>query len=272
MDTLLAIDISGWIYADLHVAAHRAGKQCVGRVFDLIEHLQPTHVVVAFDGRGNFRKKLTAEYKAARKDPPEGLRESLQYCHEQLTDRGVYCMCRKSFEADDLCASLAAQFPGNVVIASRDGDLRQCLSPRVKIIRKFRSSAVGVPRVVEWFLDSDMVPTLGVEAWQYIEYSMLIGKSTQWSGAVGIGPKTASRMLARYSTIEGIREVIAADNEVLAVHEGSGSKEEVVRQFSETRGIADKMEVFFGEEALTRKLATLVTDIKMPSWERLAND
>ena len=52
---------------------------------NLLERIQPTHVLVAFDaGKTTFRTEMFADYKAGRAKTPEEFREQFPYIREML--------------------------------------------------------------------------------------------------------------------------------------------------------------------------------------------
>ena len=57
---------------------------------NLLERIQPTHVLVAFDaGKTTFRTEMFADYKAGRAKTPEEFREQFPYIREMLAARGI---------------------------------------------------------------------------------------------------------------------------------------------------------------------------------------
>jgi len=93
-----------------------------------------TDVLCAIDGHGSFRRELTDEAgwtENRYKDRPEKdelLKDQLRLVHKLLEGLGFCCVAIDRYEADDVMASAAAQFPGKTTIITADKDLRQCLS------------------------------------------------------------------------------------------------------------------------------------------------
>ena len=70
---------------------------------NLLERIQPTHVLVAFDaGKTTFRTEMFADYKAGRAKTPEEFREQFPYIREMLAARGIAYYDLAQYEADDI--------------------------------------------------------------------------------------------------------------------------------------------------------------------------
>ena len=56
----------------------------------LLERIQPTHVLVAFDaGKTTFRTEMYADYKGGRAKTPDEFREQFPFIREQLDHLGI---------------------------------------------------------------------------------------------------------------------------------------------------------------------------------------
>ena len=119
-----------WLLAvDVHFHLHRhwfsgAGIEAAVQVTDWVQR-----------SKINNRKELTEDwedkYKSRPPKDPE-LGQQLNLVRELLEGRGYCCALVDGFEADDVMASFAAQFPGKVTLLSADKDVRHeyVLSPR----------------------------------------------------------------------------------------------------------------------------------------------
>ena len=75
---------------------------------NLLERIQPTHVLVAFDaGKTTFRTEMFADYKAGRAKTPEEFREQFPYIREMLAARGIAYYDLAQYEATTLSVTLA---------------------------------------------------------------------------------------------------------------------------------------------------------------------
>lgn len=96
---------------------------------DFDETMNPTYAVACFDGRGNWRKEIFAEYKSARAAKPkdEEKIKALNEMPDLFDSFGVRCVKVDGFEADDAIATLCARFAGEaeIVTVVTDKDLMQ---------------------------------------------------------------------------------------------------------------------------------------------------
>ena len=97
----------------------------------LLERIQPTHVLVAFDaGKTTFRTEMYADYKGGRAKTPDEFREQFPFIREQLDHLGICHYELAQYEADDIIGTLdkmaeASSVPFDVTIVSGDKDLIQ---------------------------------------------------------------------------------------------------------------------------------------------------
>jgi DNA polymerase-1 len=166
----------------------------------------PTHACVAFDGGlPASRTQALAEYKAQRAPMPETLRPQFDLLRTYLSLSGVAHVRIENEEADDVLATLArsaASLGADVLVVSGDKDLLQIAGNRVALIRpQAPRERVGPPGVRA---------LLGVDASQVPAWLALTGDtSDNIPGVPGIGPKTATALLSRFGSLDGIWSRIA---------------------------------------------------------------
>ena len=208
-----------WLLAfDIYYFAHRhyysgAGVETAMQVSEwvqrTVERLKlkgATDVLLAFEGHGSFRRELTDEagwtdhrYKD-RPDKPEDLKHQLKLVRELLEGMGFCCVSVDRYEADDVMASVAAQFPGKTTIITADKDLRQCLS---------LSDKTNVLLDVSWSEDEtsgEMMPDYKWLTEKPPKYIMELRKAIE-SQRLLIGPFTKEGQLlfdGRVSELAGI--------------------------------------------------------------------
>lgn len=172
----------------------------------LITSEQPDGVAVAFDVKvPTFRHKHYSEYKAGRKPMPEELREQIPLLKQWLTLYGYHVLEAPGFEADDILGTLAesAQKSGNTcVIATGDRDSLQLISDNVKVL--LSSTKAGKPEIVT-FDKAALFEKYGLTPNQMIELKALMGDASDHiPGVAGIGEKTATDLIIRFSSVEGV--------------------------------------------------------------------
>jgi DNA polymerase I len=169
-------------------------------MFFLRNQQKPTYLVVCFDMPGKtFRDELYADYKANRGPMPDDLQLQIPLIQQMLEAMRVPVVGLEGFEADDLIATLAtagAAQGTDVFICSSDKDCRQLLSDKVKVFNL---------RKQEIFDAGTLMKDWGVRPEQVIDYQTLVGDSVDnVPGVEGVGPKTASKYLQDYGTIENL--------------------------------------------------------------------
>ena len=182
----------------------RAGKP-TNAIFGFVRMLKqlesqwkPDRTVVAFDGGSPaHRLEKCPEYKAQRSPMPDELRGQLGAIDEYLDAAGIPWVLLKGQEADDVMATLAergAAEGATVRLATSDKDLMQLVGERVTIVP---------PTLAKEELDAAGVEAkTGVKPGQIVDWLALIGDSADnIPGVGGIGPKTATKLLARFGTL-----------------------------------------------------------------------
>lgn len=165
----------------------------------LRETLQPTHVVVIWDG-GLAADRVAAhpDYKAQRPSMPEGLSRQLDEITGYLNAAGLASWCLDGVEADDwiaVAARRAADAGARVVIASSDKDFMQLVTPAVGLVNPNDKSE----RI---WTDADVLAKSGVRPGQIVDWLSLVGDSVDnIPGVPGVGPKTAADLLRQFGSV-----------------------------------------------------------------------
>src|SRR5688572_30785945 len=106
-------------------------------LINLVEKRKPDYLVMVIDSGDEsvFRKEIYPEYKATRKERPDDFTPQEQRILRIVKDAGVPIFVKQGFEADDLIATMAEQLDDQyeVYLVSKDKDLRQVLSDRIKM-------------------------------------------------------------------------------------------------------------------------------------------
>lgn len=216
MDRLLVVDGSNLLFQMFYgMPARIAGPDgrpmqgtlgFVGALLKMIRMVQPTHVVVAFDGAcHNDRCDLDEDYKANRPDysamPEEETPFSqLPDIYAALDTLGISHRETTDCEADDWIAALAKRYgtQREVVIASWDSDLWQLITPNVRILRYRGENSVICD-------EAYLQQRLGITPALYADHKALTGDtSDNIRGAEKVGPKTAAALLHQFGSLEQI--------------------------------------------------------------------
>lgn len=169
----------------------------------------PDKVAIAFDLKApTFRHKLYSEYKAGRKGMPEELRSQMPILKELLSLLGYAVIEKEGFEADDILGTLSAVCAGDdkCFIATGDRDSLQLISDNTTVL--LASTKMGKAVTVSYD-KAKLLEDYGVEPQGMIEIKALMGDSSDnIPGVAGIGQKTATDLITKYSNIDYIYEHI----------------------------------------------------------------
>ena len=173
-------------------------------VINAIKHLQRQYngakIIMIFDAKGsNFRHHIYSEYKAHRKPAEDDLVVQIEPLYQIVRAMGFHFLCVEGVEADDVIATLATQADAKnieTIVASGDKDLFQLVSDNVRQLDMKGKLYDGVL----------VKEKMGVEPHQISDLLALTGDSADnIPGVPSVGPKTASKWLAAYSDLEGVK-------------------------------------------------------------------
>ena len=174
-------------------------------LFKLLADYRPKGVAVAWDTRPVHRAEQLETYKIDRKPMPDLLREQFPYFRPIVEAFGYRNLEFEGWEADDVIATLAhrADEAGvKTTVVSTDRDAFQLVSDNVVLMMTPRGVAdvnVYTPERVE--------ARLGITADQVPDFIGLKGDtSDNIAGVPGIGDKTASQLIQKYGSLEGVLE------------------------------------------------------------------
>ncbi len=168
---------------------------------------KPDATLVFFDlGGAQDRLALHPEYKAQRKDMPEPLVQQLPFVKSLTRAMGLVGIEQRGVESDDLLASQAhvlAAAGHDVLIVSADKDFAQIVGEHVKILLP---PPAGNAKLGWRELDAaGVVEKFGVTPAQIADYLALVGDtSDNIPGLNGVGPKTATKWLQQFGSLEGV--------------------------------------------------------------------
>lgn len=211
--TLLAIDGNSLFHRAYHAYAASNMTRKDGRpVFavygfmalfnGILEKTAADAVLVGFDDHEhNERKVRWPQYKAQREAKADDLYTQMDDVRALLTEIGVACVVSPGWEADDVIASaahLAEQRGWKTVVATSDRDAFSLISDQTTVLRLVS----GLDNAQE-LTPATLLDKYGVQPHQYTDYAALRGdKSDNLPGVMGIGEKTAAKLLAAMGTVE----------------------------------------------------------------------
>ncbi len=175
-------------------------------MFRFIDEEKPDYITVAFDvSAPTFRHKEYSEYKGTRKPAQPELKQQIPLIKDVLKSMRITIVEKEGFEADDLIGTIAkmcAKTGYEVSVISGDRDLLQLAEEHIKI--RIPKTKKGVTEV-EDYLPADVEAAYGVTPLEFIDVKALMGDtSDNIPGAPGIGPKTATAIIAKYHSIDNV--------------------------------------------------------------------
>ncbi|MDO8512319.1 MAG: DNA polymerase I [bacterium] len=173
-------------------------------LMNVLKTFKPTHIVAAFDRpEKTFRHEEFKEYKGTRKKAEPELIEQIIRAREVFMAFGVPVIELAGYEADDIIGTLSVKATKEkieAIIVTGDQDSMQLVDENVKVFMLKR----GIKDTVTMGV-SDVIEKYGLTPEQIVDYKALRGDpSDNIPGVPGIGEKTATQLLQKYETLEGV--------------------------------------------------------------------
>jgi DNA polymerase-1 len=259
--TLYLIDVSSYLFRSYYAISRMSNDRgeatnalygCIRSILKLLHDQSPAHICAVFDGPQNkkSRQAIYSAYKGHRKEIPPDLPAQIQWTSEWFGWMGIPQLAVPGVEADDVIGSIAvwaSQQGHDVRLCSSDKDLCQLVTATTRLLNPAKEYLeVGPAEVEELY---------GVRPDQIVDYLAIVGDaSDNIPGLSGFGPKTASQLLQKYGTVDGLLEHL---------DELSPKKADIVRQERDTL-------------LLSRQLAQIQIDVDVPrelgAYQRLQID
>ena len=215
-------------------------------LIDLINREKPTHLAVCFDVEGKTERHTNfTDYKANRQETPEDLMAAIPDIKRIIEGFNIPCIGVEGYEADDVIGTLAWQAHDagyDVYMVTPDKDYGQLVRDGVKIYKPgYQGGSFEILGPAEVCAKWDIER---VE--QVIDILGLMGDAVDnIPGIVGVGEKTAAKLLKEYGSLENI--ITNAEN---------------------IKGALGKKIVDGKESAiLSKKLATIITNVPVQFHE-----
>lgn len=186
----------------------------ISMLINIVENLKPTHIIFCFDEKEKtFRNELLPTYQSQRPETPSDLIPQFQKARDFLKSVNIPVYSISGYEADDVIGTIASQYKvlsnryKELIIVTGDRDILQIVDDE-KNIKLFMP--IGGLSNGKIFAEKETTERMGVKPNQIPDYKALVGDpSDNYFGIAGIGPKTASSLLAKYKTLDGIYEHIS---------------------------------------------------------------
>jgi len=207
--TLYLIDLSSYIYRAYHAIRNLSTSKgmstnavfgVTNMLLKVLRERQPHYLALVSDAKGpTFRHQLYPHYKAQRPPMPADLVNQLPYIHEIIKALNLPAQELQGYEADDLICTLTrrAQAVGfRVEIISGDKDLLPLVTDGVTMWDPMKDVRYDPDKVREKY---------GLEPEELVEMRGLAGDAVDnIPGVPGIGDKTASKLIARFHSLDNL--------------------------------------------------------------------
>ena len=208
---LVLVDGSSYLYRAFHAMPSLTNSKGdpTGAAYGMTNMLKrleaevaPELAAVIFDAKGKtFRDDLYPEYKANRAPMPTELRAQLESVHTLVRALGFPVLEVGGVEADDVIGTLAERGKEaglDVLVSTGDKDMAQLVDDHVTMVNTMDGAVLDAFGVEAKF---------GVPPESIVDYLTLVGDTVDnVPGVPKVGPKTASKWLAQYRTIENLVE------------------------------------------------------------------
>jgi 5'-3' exonuclease len=227
---LLAVDGNSLLHRAHHAMEQSSLRDAAGRpiwalkglisfIATAAARLTPDALVIGFDSPGDSVRKVDyPDYKAHRVEKHPDLRLQLDDAPGLLAAAGITVVVPKGYEADDVLATsaaLARKHGWRTAVVTSDRDSFALIDEFTSVLRVLNGGIDGSP-----LLTPEKLPSVcGVSAAQYRDYAAMRGDSSDnLPGALGIGAKTAAKLLSVFGCVDDAYAAIDAgrDEEVAA--------------------------------------------------------
>ena len=169
---------------------------------------QPDAVCVAFDLHGpTFRHLQYDGYKATRHGMPEELAQQMPVMKQVLQAMNIPIYECQGWEADDVIGTVGRICSNNdweCVIVTGDRDSLQLIDENVHV--KLVISRPG-QTTATLYNKAKFIEEYGFEPKRMVDLKALMGDSSDnIPGVAGVGPKTATDLLLKFGTLDGVYE------------------------------------------------------------------
>lgn len=174
----------------------------------------PDALCVAFDVHApTFRHLRDENYKATRHAMPEELAMQMPVMKQVLDAMNIPTYELAGWEADDIIgtvATICGQCGWDCVVVTGDRDAFQLIDEHVTV-KLMRTQ--GGQSTAENYTPESFRAEYGMEPIRLIDLKALMGDSSDnISGVAGVGPKTATELLKKYGTLDGVYENLTPQN------------------------------------------------------------
>ena len=173
-------------------------------ILKIIKTENPDYITVALDSqKPTFRHEIYSNYKSNRKKMPDELRLQIPEIKKILSKMNMCTLICDGFEADDIIATVTKKISNDdlkIFIVTGDKDIMQLVSDNVFVYspgNKFSGTKI---------YDKDsVIDKWNVEPRKICDLLSIMGDSSDnIPGIRGIGPKTASKLISEFKSVDSL--------------------------------------------------------------------
>ncbi|MDD4110033.1 MAG: hypothetical protein PHS54_00605 [Clostridia bacterium] len=241
--------------------------------YKLVEKFNPTNIYATWDKKlvhpsTNFRKDILGDqYKAGRVKPPD-----IQEMYDQeiklieiLESLGVKNIFPNVLEADDVCAWLSDNLPGQNIIVSADQDLLQLVSPNASVYN-----------LKELITYKNFEEKKGIKPEQFVLFKAIKGDpSDNIPGLNGYGEVRSRKLATNWDNTnltEEFKQIVERNIKLIDLRYGynfqEGEKQKYAEQLNYVRHIKSDINRFI-ELCRQNEFTTYIDNID--KWKRILN-
>jgi len=206
---LVLVDGSSYLYRAFHAlpGLMNSRGEPTGAVYGVVNMLRkllteydPAYVAVVFDAKGRtFRDDIFPEYKAHRPPMPDALVGQIEPLYAIVRAMGLPLLQIEGVEADDVIGTLATRATAaglDTLVSTGDKDMAQLVDGAVTLVNTMTDTVLDRAGVIEKF---------GVAPERIVDWLALVGDtSDNIPGVPGVGPKTATKWLQEYGSLDAL--------------------------------------------------------------------
>lgn len=177
----------------------------VKHLFAAKDNFNPTHIICCWDMEGpTHRSKIFPEYKANRSEAPLELLPQFSLVKELVSSLDIPNVGMKGYEADDCIGTIVDELSKDtkITVVTGDKDLLQIINDNTSVaIMKKGIGNYDLFSIDKFFQEYGILPS------QFSDVKALMGDSSDnYPGVMGIGEKTAIKLIKEFNSIDGLLE------------------------------------------------------------------
>ena len=175
----------------------------------ILNEESPDYICIAMDSqKPTFRHEMYDLYKANRKKMPDDLRLQIPEINNIIEKSGINLLKKDGYEADDIIATIAKTLKNDdlkIYIVTGDKDIMQLVDDKTFVYSP--GNKFSTPSVYD---SNKVIDKWGVHPNEICDLLSIMGDgSDNIPGVKGVGPKTASKLIKQFGSVQKILDNIS---------------------------------------------------------------